>query len=97
MEYTFTSKLWMYNGQGAWHFITLPSDVSAEIKENFGTGRRGFGSIRVASTIGDYTWNTSIFPDNKLNAYVIPIKAEARKKTSVSDGDEVAVAIELLV
>lgn len=97
MKYTFTSKLWIYNGQGAWHFITLPSDVSAEIKENLGSGQPGFGSIRVASTIGDYTWNTSIFPDNKLNAYVIPIKAEARKKKGISDGDKVTISIEVLV
>lgn len=97
MKYTFTSKLWLYEGQAAWHFITLPSDISTEIKENFGAGLRGFGSIRVRATIGDYTWNTSIFPDNKLNAYIIPIKAEVRKKTGISDGNKVTISIELLM
>lgn len=97
MNYTFTSELWIYSGQGAWHFVTLPSDMSKEIKENFSTGQKGFGSIRVEATIGDFTWNTSIFPDNKLNAYLLPIKAEARKKTGISDGDRVTTSIALLV
>ena len=97
MKYTFTSELWVYSGQGAWHFITLPSDISAEIKQNFDIGQPGFGSIRVAATIGDYSWNTSIFPDSKLSAYVTPIKAEARKKAGVSDGDKVNISIELLI
>ncbi len=97
MKYTFTSELWIYSGQSAWHFITLPKDISKEIKENFGTGQRGFGSIRVAARVNDYSWNTSIFPDSKLNAYLIPIKADVRKETGISAGDIVTISIELLV
>ncbi len=97
MKYTFTSEMWIYSGQGAWHFITLPKDISAEIKENFGNGQRGFGSIRVKAKISDYSWDTSIFPDSKLNAYLIPIKADVRKETGFSAGDMVNISIELLV
>ena len=66
MKYSFRAELWLWQGQGAWHFITLPKDISAEIKEAFGTGRPGFGSIRVTATIKDHIWKTSIFPDNSI-------------------------------
>lgn len=97
MKYSFSSEMWQWEGQGAWHFLTLPSDISVEIKEAFGTGSPGFGSIRVTATIKDHVWKTSIFPDSKSGSYLLPVKAEIRKKAEISAGDKVAVIIELAI
>ena len=93
----FTSLLWIWRSDaaGSWYFLTVPEELSAEIKAHaFGTPR-GFGSVRVEATIADVTWRTSVFPLNS-GGYLLPVKAEVRKRASLSAGDEVAVALELL-
>jgi hypothetical protein len=70
-----------------WHFVTLPKKESDEIKKNFGAKKRGWGSLRVTATIGKTTWKTSIFPDKKAGAYLLPLKAEVRKKEGIGEGD----------
>ena len=85
----------MWEGQGAWHFVTLPKDISAEVKEAFGTGRPGFGSIRVTATIKDHIWKTSIFPDSKSGCYLLPVKAEIRKKANISAGDKIDIDLQV--
>lgn len=97
MNYSFSSELWLWDGKGAWHFITLPKDISAEIKEVFGKDQPGFGSTRVNARVKDFSWNTSIFPDSKRGAYLLPIKAEVRKRTDIKAGEEVKVSLELIV
>lgn len=91
----FEAELWLYEGDAAWHFITLPPDISDEIEAST-TQRRGFGSVRVRVTVGATTWSTSVFPDSKRGAYVLPVKAEVRRRESLSPGSVVAVGLDLL-
>ncbi len=49
---------------GAWVFLTVPGDVSDDIRIESGPPA-GFGSVRVEVTIGSTTWRTSVFPDAK--------------------------------
>lgn len=83
----FTAKLWLYNGQAAWHFITVPSDISAQLTKQFAPYARGFRSLKVQVTIGEVTWDTSIFPDTKRNGYLLPVKKEIRTKTHIKVDD----------
>ncbi len=92
-----SSLLWIWKGEaaGRWHFITVPEEQCAEIRaQAFGT-RRGFGSVRVEATIGKVAWRTSVFPRNS-GGYLLPVKAEVRKKADIAAGDEVIVSLELL-
>jgi hypothetical protein len=76
----------------------LPKDKSEEIKyfnENIHEKRRGWGAVRVLVTIGNTTWDTSIFPASKLDAYILPIKADVRKKEKITVGDSVKVKIKI--
>ena len=94
--YKLTAKVWLYPGESAaWHFITVPQKESAKIKETFGKSRRGWGSIPVSVAIGKTKWKTSIFPDKKSNAYLLPLKAEVRKKEEISQGDTVSFTLAL--
>lgn len=87
--YDLVATLWQYQGQASWHFFTLPRDVSAEVRSEFGGMAGGFGSLRVEVTIGGTTFRTSIFPDSKQGAYLLPIKAAVRRAESLQVGDEV--------
>lgn len=57
--------------------------------------KRGWGSLPVMATIGKTTWKTSIFPDKKRGAYLLPIKAEVRKKEEIEKDDMVALLLEV--
>jgi hypothetical protein len=56
--------------------------------------RRGFGSVKVTVTLGDSTWQTSLFP-NKDGSWFLPIKKPVRVAEGLADGDEIEVELEL--
>jgi hypothetical protein len=85
----------MWTGDAAWHFVTVPAEVSDEIEAVTADERRGFGSVRVAVTVGATTWSTSLFPDSKLEAYVLPVKKAVRRLEGLEDGDVLDVTLEL--
>ena len=95
--YNFEAKLWLYKGgKASWHFITVPEKESAQIKflnEGF---TAGWGSIPVNVTIGRTNWKTSIFPDKKTKTYLLPIKAEIRKKEDLKLDDTINININTL-
>ena len=91
----FTAPLWLWNGQnGSWHFITVPEAESAELRAEGLARRGGFGSVRVEAAIGEVRWRTSVFPVARTGEYLLPVKADVRRRASVAAGDEVAVTIE---
>lgn len=93
-----TSLLWIWKGSdaaGRWYFITVPESQSAEIKAHAFGSPRGFGSVKVEATIGNVTWLTSLFPLNS-GGYLLPVKADVRRKASLAAGDEVTVELKLL-
>ena len=101
---TFTSLLWVWQGEGAgrWHFLTVPEAQSAEIKAHAFGMPRGFGSVRVEarflpSTISGQAvvWRTSVFPLSE-GGYLLPVKADVRKRSAIVAGGEVTVTLELL-
>ncbi|MFM9835915.1 MAG: DUF1905 domain-containing protein [Methylophilaceae bacterium] len=101
LSFTFTSECWLWHGgKAAWHFITLPKVASEEIKffdENMHEKRRGWGAVRVLVTIGNTTWETSIFPSSELKAYMLPVKEDVRKKEKILVGNKVEVKLKIEV
>lgn len=93
LTFTFRAEVWLYGGDAAWHFITLPKKVAAEIKDLGFEKRRGFGAVKVGVTIEDENWTTSIFPASKLGSYILPVKKEIRKKLDIENGDKVEVTL----
>lgn len=93
LTYSFNEALWLYHGEGAWYFITLPIEYAEEIKSLSNPIKRGFGSIRVTATIGATTWKTSIFPDSKSKSYILPIKKEIRIKNNLHNGQKAKVSL----
>lgn len=97
LQFEFTAALWKSTGQGAWFFVTLPKDASAQIRFFTSSNKTAWGSVRVAVQIGKSQWNTSLFPDKKSGCYFLPIKAMVRKKEKVDTGDRVKVRLEAAV
>ena len=91
-----TGPLWLWSGEnGSWHFITVPEEQSDEIRARSFANMRGFRSARVDARIDNVAWRTSVFP-MKSGGYILPVKADVRRKSGIAAGDEVTVTLELL-
>lgn len=94
------APLWIWansNKGGNWYFLTVDGEAAEDIKTTAimrrleGEQQRGWGAIRVSATIGDTSWQTSIFPSRESGGYLLPIKASVRKAEGLAAGDEVTV------
>ena len=56
---------------------------------------RPFGSLPVRAAIGRTSWSTSLFADTRTASYLLPVKADVRRREGIGDGD--AVTVELVV
>ena len=91
--HSFEAELWLYPGEkAAWHFITVPLEISQEIRF-FAGSTNGFGSVKVSVRIGGSRWSTSLFPDRKSGCYFLPLKAGVRKAENITTGDRVSVEV----
>jgi hypothetical protein len=88
-------KIWT-GDEGSSHFMSVPEELSDEIRAHAMLVRRGFGSVRVEATIGEVTWRTSVFPSKSSGGYFLPVKIDVCRKEGLAAGDEVTVDLELL-
>lgn len=93
--YSFSAKVWIFNGPTPWYFITLPKKLAAEVRMFHGGLQKNFGTIRVTATLGKTSWKTSVFRDTKRDSYVLPLKAEIRKKEKIEPGRKISVRLEI--
>jgi hypothetical protein len=95
---TVTAPIWLWSeGKGSWHFLTIPPDEAVEIRlASAASGvRRGFGSVPVEAANNGGARRPAILPQ-KSGGYILPIKADVRKRTGVAAGDEVTLSLNLL-
>lgn len=102
--YTTTAKLWIWTtdkGPASWHFLTITGEVAEAIhalalmrRLEFGR-KRGWGSMKVRATIGDTSWETSIFPDKDSGGWMLPVKADVRKAEVLVAGDQIEFSLSL--
>jgi hypothetical protein len=102
--YTATAKLWIWTTDKApasWHFLTIDGEVADAIhalalmrRLEFGR-KRGWGSMKVKARIGETEWETSIFPANEVEGWLLPVKAAVRKAEGLVAGEDVEVSLSL--
>lgn len=94
MSWTFESEVFSWDGDqpGSWRFARVPVDVADELRMG---ERKGFGSVKVRATIGETTWETSVFPEKATDSFVLPVKKSVRQAEGIDDGDVVAIRLQL--
>jgi hypothetical protein len=90
---TFRAKVWTQESTGAWHFVTLPANLSERIRTLTMGQLKPFGSFRVNARTGLSRWETSLFKDTKRGVFVLPVKADVRRKEKIKPGDTIEVSI----
>jgi len=93
--FEFAAELWRYPGADGWHFVSVPLEISEEISDVATGARRGFGSVRVDVTVGTTSWRTSLFPDSKTAAFLLPVKHAVRMAEHLEIGDDVRARLQL--
>ncbi|KAA1268703.1 DUF1905 domain-containing protein [Leptospira interrogans] len=89
----FQARVWIYPGKGGWHFLTLPIKTSKEVRTILDKMPRSWGMVSVIAQIGVTNWNTSIFPEKNSIKYVLPLKADIRKKEKITVNQKIRVSI----
>ncbi len=82
-----TAPVWIWRGnardgtptKASWYFLTIDGDVADAIRVAAAGRTGGFGSVRVAATIGATSWQTSLFTTKELGGYQLPLKATVRR------------------
>jgi Domain of unknown function (DUF1905) len=94
-----TARVWLWRpakpSAASWHFVTVEGQTAAEIRYAALGQTAGFGSIKVAATIGGTRWRTSLFPERESGNLVLPLKVEVRRRENIAAGDTVTVILDL--
>jgi hypothetical protein len=98
LTFHFAGELFEWTSNAtSWFFISMPTDQSAELREQMQGLTNGFGSVRVEATISDTVWKTSLFPNSSSRCYVLPVKKAVRKAEEIEPGDIVDVSIRVVL
>ncbi len=93
IKYSFSAITWQHQGNGGWHFVSLPVDISEEIRVALRQNEEGWGRLRASARIGNSEWKTSIWFDTKMKAYLLPLKFEIRKTENIRVGQMIDVLL----
>jgi len=93
IKYEFTAKPWRYSEASGWHFVSLPGELSKEIRDALKSEEEGWGRLTATAKIGNSEWKTAIWFDTKLNTYLLPLKAEIRRKENLETGKNIHVVV----
>lgn len=83
IKYEFIASPWQHASPGGWYFVSLPQDIAKEIREHSQWQEEGWGRMKVAAMIGETQWQTAIWFDTKLDTYLLPLKADVRRKEQI--------------
>ncbi|MFC7622134.1 DUF1905 domain-containing protein [Microlunatus sp. GCM10028923] len=92
LRFEFTGDIWHWRGPAPFHFVTVPEDASAQIRDLATVLSYGWGVIPVRARIGDTEWTTSLFP--KDGGYALPVKDAVRRAEQLAEGSVVSVIME---
>ena len=89
IEYQFTAAIWKYSSpKGGWYFVSLPIEMSSEIRENLKWQEEGWGRLKATAKISHTEWETAIWFDTKTKTYLLPLKADVRRKEKLEIGNK---------
>lgn len=89
----FETQVIHWRGPSPFFFAPLPREQADEISRLSKLVSYGWGMIPVDVTIGEVEFYTALFA--KDGTYFLPLKDAVRKKTGITAGDTVSVALTL--
>lgn len=87
----FEAEVVRFDGPGGWHGVFLDEEAAARAR--FFGHLNALGAIAVQVQIGTSTVKTSLFPDRKRATYLLPLKAELRRREGLIEGCMISVLL----
>ena len=91
VPFRFETEVIYWRGPSPFFFAPVPPDCAEELRRVSKFVTYGWGMIPVEATIGDVAFYTALFP--KDETYLLPLKADVRRKTRTTAGDVVSIAM----
>lgn len=89
----FSGEIIFWRGPAPFFFVAIPAEQSQAIKAISNIVTYGWGVIPVLVRIGKTEWKTSLIPKDGL--YLVPLKADVRKKEDLEKGDTVKLHVQI--
>lgn len=91
-----SGRVWQWRASeapGGWFFLTVEGQAAAEVRYAALGRTGGFGSVKVTARIGGTEWRTSLFPHRESGGFLLPLKAEVRRREGLEAGQAVTVVL----
>jgi Domain of unknown function (DUF1905). len=93
MRFRFEAPIVHWRGPAPFYFAAVPEEIGAEIRQVAKFVSYGWGVIPVTARIGEVRFTTSLFP--RQGSYLLPLKDAVRNQIGRSEGERVAVEMQL--
>ncbi len=97
LNFRFEGTIWSEKNPNEVFFVTLPKEMSEDILDLVGIRLNPWGTVPVTATIGDFSWESSMFPRPDRGEYDLPLNARVRKRLSLEKGQSISVSIEIVL
>ena len=91
MDLEFDGEVWFWRGPAPYHFVSVPDELCPRIEAAAALVTYGWGMVPVGVRLGASEWSTSLWP--KDGGYVVPLRADVRRREQVDLGDTVSVGL----
>jgi hypothetical protein len=91
--YRFSADIWQHPSPGGWYFVSLPEEITREIRSQLQWLEEGWGRLSIIAKTGNSEWETALWFDSKRNTYVLPLKIEIRKKEKLELNQTITVIV----
>ena len=92
-DFEFTGEVFEWRGPAPYHFVRVPPEESADIREVASEVTYGWGMVPVLVGVGDTEWETALWP--KDGAYVVPLRDWVRADEGIELGGTVTVRLDV--
>ena len=91
--YPFTAEVWQHHTAGGWFFVSVPIPIALEIRAHARNLEEGWGRLKSTVRVGLSEWDTAIWFDTKRSTYLLPMKADMRKRENITAGTIIDVSL----
>lgn len=88
-DFAFRAALIYWRGPSPYYFVRVPPEQCADLAELAAEVTYGWGMIPVEATLGEHTWETSLWP--KDGGYLLPVRVVVRRGLGLDVDDPVDV------
>lgn len=74
-----------------WTIVLLPKEISKNIRGHYKNLEEGWGRLKIKAKTGTSEWKTAIWFDTKHETYLLPLKANIRRKEKIEIGKEIKI------